>query len=115
MKLRKRDRVHQVFRWLKSEHPTQGEVRLRVESVMPKGYRDCVGLASLDDSPLIRVSRKLTRSASIYCLMHEYAHVIFYERDTEYAGNDHADSFYRILGVLERSWLGGGEKKSKEF
>lgn len=115
MKLRKRDRVHQVFRWLKSTHPTRGKTRLRIESVMPRGYRDCVGIASLSDSSLIQISRKSTRSASIYCLMHEYAHVIFYERDTEYSGDDHSDRFYRILGVIERSWLAGGEKESTEF
>ena len=115
MKLKKRDRVHQVLRWLKHKHPTQGNVRLRLESVMPKGYRDCHGVASLSDSSLIQVSRKLTRSAAIYCLLHEYAHVIIYERDPEYTGEDHSDSFYRSLGVLERSWLNGGQKASNKF
>ena len=115
MKLRKRDRVHQVFRWLKATHPTQRKVRLRIESVMPKGYRDCVGVASLSGSPLIQISKKATRSASIYCLMHEYAHVLFYERDTGYSGDDHSDPFYRILGVIERSWLSGGDKESAKF
>jgi hypothetical protein len=115
LRLKKRDRIHQVFRWLKHRHPTEGDVRLRLESVMPKGYRDCHGIASLSDSSLIQVSRKLTRSAAIYCLFHEYAHVIIYERDPEYTGGDHSDSFYRALGVVERSWLDGGEKDSIKF
>jgi Zn-dependent peptidase ImmA (M78 family) len=115
LRLKKRDRVHQVFRWLKDRHPVEGEVRLRIESVMPKSMKDCEGAVWLSEAPLIRINGKQTRSACIYCLLHEYAHVIVYERDTEYPGDDHSDSFYRALGVVERSWLNGGEEDSQKF
>jgi hypothetical protein len=115
VRLKKRDRLHQVFRWLKDKHPVDRKVRLRLESKMPKSMRDCEGAVWLSKSPLIRVSRTLNRSGCVYCLFHEYAHVIIYDRDPKYLGDDHCDSFYRVLGMIERSWLKDGEKESMKF
>ena len=115
MRLNRRDRAHQVLRWLRATHPTQRHVRLRVESRMPKGYRDCHPAVWLDSSPLIRLDANQTRSSLVYGLLHEWGHIVVYERDPHYEGDDHSDAFYRALGVIERSWLNGGERDSTEF
>jgi len=82
---------------------------------MPKGYHDCLAAVWLDDSPLVRLNASQTRSSLIYGLLHEWAHIVVYERDPDYEGEDHSDAFYRALGVIERSWLQGGEQDSTEF
>ena len=82
---------------------------------MPKGYGDCHAAVWLSKSPLIRIDGKQTRSTMIFSLLHEWAHVIVYERDPGYQGEDHSDAFYRALGVIERSWLNGCETESLLF
>ena len=102
-----RDRLHEVFAWLKEEFPVGQRVRLRVEQ-MPKEYEDCEGLAYCYPPVLIRVRKGMNRSTSVYTLLHEYAHVGESDKngwpENEDWKDPHSDSFYRTLGKIERAW-----------
>ena len=118
MLVSKRDRLHQIHRWLQYTHPTKRTTRLRICKKMPKGFKDCDGAVWFEDpkSPIIRINAKISRSACISTLIHEYAHVIVYERcPRDWKSLDHSDKFYRCLGVLERSWDEDGYIMSKDF
>jgi hypothetical protein len=85
---------------------------------MPVGYRDCEGAVWFDNpkSPLIRLNDTISRSGLVYTLIHEYAHVILYERcPSAPSSMDHSDKFYRCLGVLERSFDDDGYVISRDF
>lgn len=116
-KLSKRDRLHQIHRWLQYRHPSKNTTRLRVCGIMPVGFKDCEGAVWFDNrSPLIRLNDKMSRSNLIYTLIHEYAHVLVYDRaPNAHESLDHSDRFYRCLGVLERSWHDDGYVISGDF
>ena len=97
-----RDRLHEVLAWLVEEFPVSTRVRLRVER-MPKEFTDCEGMVWLERPPL-------SRSTSVYTLLHEYAHVVVADRAgwRETGAHDHSDAFYRALGRIERAFADRG-------
>lgn len=104
-----RDRLHEVLAWLVEEFPVSTRVRLRVER-MPKEFADCEGMVWLERPPLIRIRKGMSRSTSVYTLLHEYAHVLVADRAgwRETGAHDHSDAFYRLLGRTERAFADRG-------
>jgi len=104
-----RDRLHEVHAWLHEEFPVGVPVRLRVER-MPKEFSDCEGVTYLDAPVLIRIRKGMTRSTSVYTLLHEWAHVLEADKAAwrETGAEDHSDQFYRTLGRLERAFADRG-------
>ncbi len=115
--LSKRDRLHQIHRWLIYEFKRKS--RLRVEK-LPKAEKDCLGYVEIGSGvPLIRVSKFLSRSESISVLLHEYSHVLsHYEHgphwNRSYGGHD--KQFYSILcNVENRYFYDSGNVESQDF
>jgi hypothetical protein len=106
----KRERIHQIKRWLEDTFPVDPlEVRLRVES-MPKIYRGAEGVCEWNKDEtgvLIRVAKELPLSSGIYSLLHEWAHA---RTDVH-----HDDEFYLELGRIEREFWGGGSENSRGY
>jgi hypothetical protein len=115
--LPKRDRLHQIHKWLVHEYGRKS--RLRVEK-LPKSEKDCLGYVEVGSGiPLIRVSKFLSRSESISVLLHEYCHVIsHYEHgphwNRSYGGHD-KKFYYMLCAVENRFFYEDGNFESQDF
>ena len=113
----KRDRLHQIHRWLIHEYGKKS--RLRVEK-LPKDHRDCLGYVDLEPRiPLIRISKYISRSEAISVLLHEYCHVLsHYKHGPHWYRNHegHDQKFYKVLCEVEnRYFYDGGNVESSEY
>jgi len=115
--LKKRDRLHQIHRWL--IHIYRRKSRLRVERI-PNDSKDCLGYVEIGQGkPLIRVSKFISRSESVSVLIHEYCHVIsHYEHGPHWRRecDGHDKNFYSVLCDVEnRFFYEGGSFESGDF
>jgi predicted metallopeptidase len=113
----KRDRLHQIHRWLIYTYGRKS--KLRVEK-LPKTEKECLGYVEIGSgTPLIRVSKFLSKSESIAVLIHEYCHVLSHYKHgphwkRQYDGHD--KKFYSILCEVEnRYFYDGGNVESRDF
>ena len=113
----KRDRLHQIHRWL--VYAFGRKSRLRVER-LPKDSSGCLGYVEIGSGiPLIRVSKYLSKSESIVVLLHEYSHVLsHYTHGPHWERNNegHDKKFYSILCEVENKYFyEGGNADSADF
>lgn len=110
----KRERVHQVARWLREVFPPSYPTRVIVRSLSKKHEGLCRFVADSDTDwrCVISVDVGLTRSAALSALLHEWAHARTPRAGTveelRAAGGDaawHDDEFYLELGRIERRFL----------
>lgn len=113
----KRDRLHQIHRWLIYTYGRKS--KLRVEK-LPKTEKECLGYVEIGSgTPLIRVSKFISKSESIAVLIHEYCHVLSHYKHgphwkRQYDGHD--KKFYSILCEVEnRYFYDGGNVESRDF
>jgi predicted metallopeptidase len=113
----KRDRLHQIHRWLIYNYGRKS--KLRVEK-LPKTEKECLGYVEIGSgTPLIRVSKFISKSESIAVLIHEYCHVLSHYKHgphwkRQYDGHD--KKFYSILCEVEnRYFYDGGNVESGDF
>ena len=113
----KRDRLHQIHRWL--IYVFGRKSRLRVEK-LPKDSSHCLGYVEIGSGiPLIRISKFLSKSESIVVLLHEYCHVLsHYEHGPHWKrrSEGHDKKFYSLLCSIEnRYFYDGGDGESTDF
>ena len=110
----RRDRLHQIFKWLSDEFPHDTAVRLRCPQVMPKSMNGCYGVCvwNAKNEAMLWVG-PTSKSMAISTLLHEYAHVL---TDGRGSADGHGEEFYVTMGRIERAfYYGGGMKLSKEY
>lgn len=114
--MKKRDRIHQVKRWLAATSPTEPPTRLRVVKRMPKDHQKDVGLWDPNTS-IIYLLESASISEMIYSLIHEWAHArTEAEGPIEMRVDDgHDEAFDLERGRIERRFRQGGQEDSEGF
>jgi len=111
----KRNRLHQIRRWLERDFPPKHRksVRLRVTKSLPGDLKGCMGGYD-SDTRMIYIDSKLEWRSAIDTLLHEWAHAVVDCWGIHDWGHDGHDPFFDLyLGVLTRAWLEYGYEESK--
>ncbi len=116
MRISKRNRLHQIHRWLIVQFPARRPVRLRIVKTMPADFAGCLGGWD-PETRIIYIIATVNRSHSNETLMHEWAHVV--REDWSKAiedGDEGHDAFFSLLyGRIEEEFNRIGWKVSKEY
>ena len=101
----KRNRLHQIYRWLSEKHPIPHRVRLRVERVSERDFGEC---AQASGGWIIRVNPEYPLRVCVDSLIHEYAHARY--------PNDHHSSRWGIFyAQIYQDWARRGYRESRNY
>jgi hypothetical protein len=119
MPKKKRERLHQIHRWLQDQFPAPYKTELKVVQIGPSGrppspQGDC---ARVGRKMLIRVDRRLPWAVAIDTLIHEYAHGYVWEAPSIEDTREHHGSEWGVAyaKIYQAFYDNEGWQESREF